>query len=88
MWTFVGHKRHKFWLWLAVERASRRVVARKRRAGAMQLRPAASGPPCPSAAAVMAGMLRTCFRPTPRRCHPARIGPAPRAKAKPTSWER
>ncbi|GAB3729422.1 hypothetical protein GCM10027594_11520 [Hymenobacter agri] len=28
MWTFVGRKRRKFWLWLAVERASRRVVAR------------------------------------------------------------
>ena len=27
MWTFVGRKRHKVWLWLAVERASRRVVA-------------------------------------------------------------
>ena len=27
MWTFVGQKRRKVWLWLAVERASRRVVA-------------------------------------------------------------
>ncbi|WP_460501140.1 IS1 family transposase, partial [Hymenobacter agri] len=27
MWTFVGRKRRKVWLWLAVERASRRVVA-------------------------------------------------------------
>ena len=27
MWTFVGHKRRKVWLWLAVERASRRIVA-------------------------------------------------------------
>ena len=27
MWTFVGHKPRKVWLWLAVERASRRVVA-------------------------------------------------------------
>ena len=28
MWTFVGRRQHKVWLWLAVERASRRVVAR------------------------------------------------------------
>ena len=27
MWTFVGRKRRKFWLWLAVEQASRRIVA-------------------------------------------------------------
>ena len=27
MWTFVGHKKRKIWLWLAVERASRRIVA-------------------------------------------------------------
>ena len=27
MWTFVGHKKRKVWLWLAVERASRRIVA-------------------------------------------------------------
>jgi len=27
MWTFVGRKRRKVWLWLALERASRRVVA-------------------------------------------------------------
>ena len=27
MWTFVGRRRRKVWLWLAVERASRRVVA-------------------------------------------------------------
>jgi len=27
MWTFVGRKRRKVWLWLAVERVSRRVVA-------------------------------------------------------------
>jgi len=27
MWTFVGRKWRKFWLWLAVEQASRRVVA-------------------------------------------------------------
>ena len=27
MWTFVGRKQRKAWLWLAVERASRRVVA-------------------------------------------------------------
>ena len=27
MWTFVGQRRHKVWLWLAVERASRRIVA-------------------------------------------------------------
>jgi len=27
MWTFVGRLRHKVWLWLAVERASRRIVA-------------------------------------------------------------
>lgn len=27
MWTFVGRKRRKVWLWLAVERASRRIVA-------------------------------------------------------------
>lgn len=27
MWTFVGQRRRKVWLWLAVERASRRVVA-------------------------------------------------------------
>ena len=27
MWTFVGTKKHKVWLWLAVERASRRIVA-------------------------------------------------------------
>ena len=26
MWTFVGRKRRKVWLWLAVERASRRIV--------------------------------------------------------------
>ncbi|GAA3998103.1 hypothetical protein GCM10022408_06050 [Hymenobacter fastidiosus] len=28
MGTFVGRKKHKVWLWLAVERASRRIVAR------------------------------------------------------------
>ncbi|MCI1188904.1 hypothetical protein MON38_15890 [Hymenobacter sp. DH14] len=27
MWTFVSRRRRKVWLWLAVERASRRVVA-------------------------------------------------------------
>jgi insertion element IS1 protein InsB len=27
MWTFVGRKKRKVWLWLAVERASRRTVA-------------------------------------------------------------
>jgi len=27
MWTFVGQRRRKVWLWLAVERASRRIVA-------------------------------------------------------------
>ena len=27
MWTFVGRKKRKGWLWLAVERASRRIVA-------------------------------------------------------------
>ena len=27
LWTFVGRKRRKVWLWLAVERASRRIVA-------------------------------------------------------------
>ena len=26
-WTFVGRKKRKIWLWLAVERASRRIVA-------------------------------------------------------------
>jgi len=27
MWTFVGQQKRKVWLWLAVERASRRIVA-------------------------------------------------------------
>ena len=27
MWTFVGHKKRKIWLWLAVERHTRRIVA-------------------------------------------------------------
>ena len=27
MWTFVGQRRRKVWLWLAVECASRRIVA-------------------------------------------------------------
>ncbi|RZJ57132.1 MAG: IS1 family transposase, partial [Hymenobacter sp.] len=27
MWTFVGQKKRKVWLWLAVERVSRRIVA-------------------------------------------------------------
>ena len=27
MWTFVGKRKRKVWLWLAVERASRRIVA-------------------------------------------------------------
>jgi len=27
MWTFVGRRQRKGWLWLAVERASRRIVA-------------------------------------------------------------
>ena len=27
MWTFVGSRRRKAWLWLAVERASRRILA-------------------------------------------------------------
>jgi len=27
MWTFVGRKKRKVWRWLAVERASRRIVA-------------------------------------------------------------
>ena len=27
MWTFVGQRKRKVWLWLAVERASRRIVA-------------------------------------------------------------
>ncbi|WP_460557356.1 IS1 family transposase [Hymenobacter daeguensis] len=26
-WSFIGHKRHKAWLWLAVARNSRRVIA-------------------------------------------------------------
>ena len=28
MWTFVGRKKRKFWLWLAVEHHSWRIVAR------------------------------------------------------------
>jgi len=27
MWTFVGRRKRKVWLWLAVERATRRIVA-------------------------------------------------------------
>ena len=27
MWTFVGKRKRKVWLWLAVERAPRRIVA-------------------------------------------------------------
>lgn len=27
LWTFVGCKKHKVWLWLAVERRTRRIVA-------------------------------------------------------------
>ena len=27
LWTFVGRRKRKVWLWLAVERASRRIVA-------------------------------------------------------------
>ena len=27
LWSFVGHKRHKVWLWLAVDRDTRRIVA-------------------------------------------------------------
>ena len=27
LWTFVGRRQRKVWLWLAVERASRRIVA-------------------------------------------------------------
>ena len=27
MWTFVGQRRRKVWLWLAVKRASRRIMA-------------------------------------------------------------
>jgi len=27
MWTFVGRRKHKVWLWLAVERHTRRLVA-------------------------------------------------------------
>lgn len=27
MWTFVGRRKNKVWLWLAVERATRRIVA-------------------------------------------------------------
>ena len=27
MWTFVGRKKHKVWLWLAVERKTRHMVA-------------------------------------------------------------
>ena len=27
MWTFVGRRKRKVWLWLAIERASRRIVA-------------------------------------------------------------
>ena len=26
LWSFVGHKKRKVWLWLAVERARRRMV--------------------------------------------------------------
>ena len=28
LWSFAGHKRRKVWLWLAVERARRRIVGR------------------------------------------------------------
>ena len=27
MWTFVGRRKRKGWLWLVIERASRRIVA-------------------------------------------------------------
>ena len=51
MGTFVGHKKRKLWLWLALERASRRIVAwtlgSRGQASARRLGP----PPRPAASA-------------------------------------
>ena len=30
LWSFVGHKRRKVWLWLAIERARRHIVGGRR----------------------------------------------------------
>ena len=57
-------------------------------AGAMRPRPAASGPPCPGATAAIAGISPIYSRPTPRHCQPVRIGPLPKAKARPASSRR
>ena len=104
MWTFVGQRRRKAWLWLAVERASRRIVAwvlgRRDAATARRLWPplAASGRLWQ---ALPTRYRRHCWYftdlfpaygqalPTgPHRPASARIGPVRRERAKPTSSKR
>ena len=61
MWTFAAQRQRKVWLWLAVERASRCVVAwvldRRDAATARRLWHA-----MPPATTAIAGTSRTCFR--------------------------
>ncbi|MBD2767016.1 IS1 family transposase [Hymenobacter sp. BT664] len=82
MWTFGGQRRRKVWLWRAVERASRRVVAW---AGATRLRPGGLWWPLPKR------YRRHCWYFTdlfPAYAQALPAGPhrsAPKAKAKPPS---
>lgn len=84
MWTFVGRTRRKAWLWLAVERASRRIVAWV--LGTRGTAPAAgSGTRCQPATAATAGTTPTSGRPTPPCCRRTRTGAT--RPAKPT-WSK
>ncbi|WP_375419392.1 IS1 family transposase [uncultured Hymenobacter sp.] len=51
MWMYAGTKKRKVWLWLAVERASRRIAAWV---------PGDCGPHCGGATGGTAGILSTC----------------------------
>ena len=87
MWTFVGKRKRKVWLWLAVERAP----------GALWFKYWAAG-----ARLRGGGFFNRCLRiiesiqrntpmpgkPMPRSCPPTRTSLALKAAGKPTLWKR
>ena len=84
MRTFVGRKNRKVWLWWAVERASRRIVA-----WVLGRRDAATadgcGRPCRGATAAIAGTSPTYFPPTWACCRAGNTAAAPKEAAAPAS---
>ena len=102
MWTFVGRKPRKVWLWLAVERARRCIVAwvLGDRSAATALRlwqalPTRYRRHCwyftdllPAYCRLIAGLLPAYCRLMPRSCRAGSTGLAPKAKGRPASSKR